>query len=302
MKYCPSCQTEYADDTLKFCLQDGTRLTDGAPGYSTVAFGEPETVVRPNAGEKMRFDIGNSGAENVPTRQNTQTSSFQPEPKSSNTALTILLTALGMLVIFGLVGAGAWLYFRKDQSGITQNTNNSTNSANQTFDNDLAKNSNAKKSPTPKTAANASVSNVFPNSANSATPPTIDSEQVKKEVSASLDNWKSQSESRNLNAYMASYADTVDYYKKSGASNSFVRNDKQRAFDKFDTIRVNLSNLSVTPDASGERATVTLDKEWQFSGAESSSSGKVRQQLSLRKIGGKWLITAEKDLKVYYIE
>ena len=30
MKYCPSCQITYADDSLRFCLQDGTGLLDYA--------------------------------------------------------------------------------------------------------------------------------------------------------------------------------------------------------------------------------------------------------------------------------
>ncbi len=38
MKQCPTCRTNYADDTLRFCLEDGTPLVDS---------GEQETVVRP---------------------------------------------------------------------------------------------------------------------------------------------------------------------------------------------------------------------------------------------------------------
>lgn len=291
MKNCPSCRTEYADDTLKFCLQDGTRLSDGFDDSPT----ESETVVSP----KMRFDIQDSSAQSFPPSQTTRISSIQPKPKSSNTFLIVLLTAFGMLLLFGGIGIGAWFYLKNNQTEVAKNTTNSTNTANQTFENDLPKNSNTKKTATPKPPTNSSVSNVI---TNTETPPEIDREQVKSDVSDSLDNWKSQAEAGDLNAFMDSYADKIDYYRKSGASSSFVRNDKQRAFTKFDSIRVDLSNISVTPDASGERATAVFDKEWQFSGAGSSSSGKVRQQMSLRKIGGRWLITGEKDLKVYYTQ
>jgi hypothetical protein len=65
---------------------------------------------------------------------------------------------------------------------------------------------------------------------------------------------------------------------------------------------MNISNLSVTPDATGERATAVFDKEWVFDGAEKSSSGKVKSELQMRKINGEWKITSERDLKVYYIE
>lgn len=302
MKYCPSCQTEYADDTLQFCLQDGTRLLIASSEPPTVAFGESETLVRPQS-EKMRFEIPNSGSANYPPNQRTSASAAPTaENSKSKTALTIFLTAFGMLLIFGLIGIGAWFYLKNNQTEIVKNSANSTNSVNQTFDNELNKNSAAKKSPTPKTSTNSAVSNVFSNKETSETPAKIDREQIETDVAESLENWKSQSEARNLDGYMNSYADTIDYYKKSGVSRSFVRNDKQRAFTKFDSIKVNLSNFAITPDASGESATAVFDKEWQFSGAESSSSGKVRQQLLLRKIGGRWLITGEKDLKVYYIE
>lgn len=301
MKYCPSCQTEYADDTLQFCLQDGTRLLIVSSEPPTVAFGESETLVRPQS-EKMRVEIPNSAANYPPNQVTSQSATPMAENRKSNTALTIFLTAFGMLLIFGLIGIGAWFYLKNNQTEIAKNSANPANSVNQTFDNDLNKNSAAKKSPTPKTPANSAVSNVFSNQETSEKPMKIDREQIETDVAESLENWKAQSEARNLNGYMNSYADTVDYYKKSGASRSFVRSDKQRAFTKFDSIEVNLSNFAITPDASGENATAVFDKEWQFSGAESSSSGKVRQQLSLRKIGGRWLITGEKDLKVYYIE
>src|SRR5688572_24809753 len=49
MKYCPSCQTQYTDTTLLYCLQDGTPLSDVAgarPQATDEAEHEPETVQR----------------------------------------------------------------------------------------------------------------------------------------------------------------------------------------------------------------------------------------------------------------
>lgn len=299
MKYCPNCRTEYTDNTLQFCLQDGTRLTAVSDDPPTVAFGESETVVAKRGGERMRFDVQDSGAESFQTNRVTQIPVAPTETKKSNTALTILLTAFGMLILFGAIGIGAWLYLRNNRTEIAKNTNNAPNAANQTFDNNLPKNSDAKKSPTPKTQNNSTNANAFSSDNKPTPPPQIDRERIKTDISQSLDDWKSQSESLDLDAYMNSYADTVDYYRKPRASRAFVRSDKQRAFTKFDSIRFDLSNMSVTPDASGENATAVFDKEWEFSGAEGVSTGKVRQQLSFKKIGGKWLITGERDIKVY---
>ena len=83
------------------------------------------------------------------------------------------------------------------------------------------------------------------------------------------------------------------------ASVAFVRADKLRAFTRYDSINIKLTNISISVDQAGEEATVTLDKEWDFKG-NGSSSGKVKQLLKLRKFNGQWLITAEKDLKVYF--
>ena len=92
MKICPNCQTRYTDDTLQFCLQDGTALLsdDAQTSMPTAVFNaEQETVV------KNRL----SGA-----------ADHQTAPKKSNTALVVVSTILAMLLIFG-IGIGAWLYF-----------------------------------------------------------------------------------------------------------------------------------------------------------------------------------------------
>ena len=82
---------------------------------------------------------------------------------------------------------------------------------------------------------------------------------------------------------------------KRGASVGFVRNDKQKAFSTYNDIEIDISNMRVSPDASGEKATVVFDKQWRFEGDEKISEGKVQQQLQLRKIGGAWKITAKID-------
>ena len=198
-----------------------------------------------------------------------------------------------MILVFGAIGIGAWLYFSKGKPEIAQNTD--VNSS------------------TPENArTNANInSSAFPSPNVSKTPfeegtptpiptPNVNPEEVKREVSNTINSWKSLAESRNLSAYMNNYADTIDYYNKKGASVSTVRADKQRAFTIYDTLEINLSNMRVTPDASGETATAVFDKQWYFEGDANSSEGKVQTQLRLRKIGGAWKITGEKDLKVYY--
>ena len=126
---------------------------------------------------------------------------------------------------------------------------------------------------------------------------------IRKAVSGTVSSWANAIESGNFNGHLSFYADTLDYYYNArGFSKNQVRADKQRAFEAFDNIEFNISNVRVTPDASGERATVVYDKEWVFENDERVSEGKVQSQLTLQKIGGRWLIVGERDLKVYYQE
>lgn len=303
MKQCPNCHTKYTDDTLKFCLQDGTLLinpTNTDTEIPTVAFTDSETLVTPRQVERLEVPIENSESHNWEQSRQTQVSEFQPETKKSNTLLAVALTAFVMLLLF-VGGIGMWFYLKNGQSDVVKN-NNKKSAANQ---NTTPKsNSNANVSTSPEVSPSPTVTPTsYPTATPTATPaPSFNPEQVQREVSEKISAWNKAIESYNLNGYMNYYADTVDYYTKKDVSLDFVRKDKQKAFSKFDYIKMDISNLRVTPDASGERATAVFDKEWNFEGEDSYSSGKVQSQLQLQKFSGRWLITGERDLKVYYKE
>ena len=83
---------------------------------------------------------------------------------------------------------------------------------------------------------------------------------------------------------------------------SKIREDRMRAFAKFNYISVQLSNINIQLDSTGQRATVTLDKTFDFRGDNNAFfNGSVQALLALTKLGGSWLITGEKELKVYYV-
>ena len=111
MKYCPSCQIVYADDTLRFCLQDGTGLlesVDNAPA-PTVDFSERETVIRQ---KPMTSDW-------QPNRV-TQGANIEKEAKKSYTFLAIIITALVMCLVFG----GIFAVWQMLGSSNSENANN----------------------------------------------------------------------------------------------------------------------------------------------------------------------------------
>jgi PAN domain len=105
MKICPSCQSTYTDESLRFCLQDGTDLASSDGGnYPTRDPGERETVVRR---DPITSDWEKSRVTQVaPIRQGT---------KSSNPLLIVTLTAFGMCILFGGIVA-AWLFVTYDRS------------------------------------------------------------------------------------------------------------------------------------------------------------------------------------------
>lgn len=307
MKICPQCRITYADDTLQFCLEDGARLVDDLSQVNetqTQVFPEIETVVGRQPG---RIEIGTAGEPRPPIldqSQVTRVSTLQPQAKKSNTVLAVGVTALAMLVIFGC-GIGGWLFLSgggRDTSATKNNNLGNTTNSDPYNSNSFISTSPTmppKSSPVP-TYTPATTSTATPNS---LPPPSIvDTQAVGQEVSNNLYAWKSMLESRNFNGYMGTYADRLDYYYTKGRLTAGqVKADKQRAFNLYRNFNVNISNMSTTVDPSGDRATVTFDKEWYFDRPGNPSRGKVRSQFQFTKINGRWLITGEKDLKVYYV-
>jgi hypothetical protein len=307
MKICPKCQTKYTDSTLKFCLQDGTELlgeSSGSGSHPTVSFEESETLVSGSKPEQISFDLNKTNDRNWQESQVTRVSNVPDQPNNSKTVIAVLATALVMFLLFGIVGIGTYLYINSGGTEVVTNRVGSNTNEQANADSIAGSQINSKtpadlnsKTPTPETSP-------IPDKTKEPTPTpeqVTDPGEIKKEVANRIYTWKSAAEAINLNSYMTNYAERIDYYRKNGASKSFVRSDKQKAFSKYDSIKVQISNISVKPGSDGQTAIAVIDKAWDFSGPVNNSSGKVRQQLKFKKSGDRWLITSEKDLKVYYV-
>lgn len=124
MKKCPQCGTEYSDVTLSFCLHDGTPLIVAAQGDApTVVLGETETVVpRRDAIRVPLAETQLSWGQSESTRVAVQPER-QPEKKTSNTALAVGLTVVGMLLLFGIIGIAAIVFLRNSEEAKLPNTN-----------------------------------------------------------------------------------------------------------------------------------------------------------------------------------
>ena len=294
MRRCPKCQTRYTDDTLQYCLQDGSRLTE---------YSEPADLTESLSAQAETGEVPTvvSRGRNWEQSQVTRVQSVAATGKSNSRAVIAVLAAvLAVLLISAVAGIGALLYFRKKDS-------NSSNSAVNGFDNSSANVSRnlsltPSRSPTltPRSTSSPGMANLLSNAPlTQSTPVPVDTEQIRRDVTDRIAYWKNRAEALDLGSYMDNYASTVDYYNRSGISREAVRNDKNRAFSQFTVMRISITNMSIAPGATGDTATAVFDKEWVFVGNR-TSSGKVRSQLQFRKLNGYWLITSEKDLKVYY--
>jgi eukaryotic-like serine/threonine-protein kinase len=125
-----------------------------------------------------------------------------------------------------------------------------------------------------------------------------DAAAVQKAVLNTLNGWVEAMGRHDLDAYMSYYAGTLDtYYKRSNISRDAVRADKARAFSRFATLDLKLSNVNIKADESGARVVVTYDKAYDFAEADGHRfSGTARSGLWLEKSGDRWLITSERDL------
>lgn len=117
MKICPACQAQYADATLSFCLQDGTPLVDGPQADTpTVVLGETETFVA-RSSQPASHAWQPSEVTRVQTLQ---------QPKTgSKTGIAVALTAVGMLLLFGVIGIAALIYMNSGRPPVANANTNS---------------------------------------------------------------------------------------------------------------------------------------------------------------------------------
>jgi TonB family protein len=142
MKYCPTCETRYDEEILRFCMKDGTPLLDEEePKFVALPSESIEdepiedagevTVVRrnipvPPEPESGRPRIVVPTYEEAREQPRVRTAPYNPERKS-NTAKVVILTIIGTLAVIGVAAAGIFM-LRRDNSGNSNlNANVNTN-------------------------------------------------------------------------------------------------------------------------------------------------------------------------------
>jgi len=306
MKRCPTCQSTYTDESLRFCLQDGAALTSVSGGGPTVPDQEKTLLI--NSRESARSSEAppteilspsimptiasprtpvTTPQSSRPTEMSAQDYAATQQQRPKSNALVIPITIAATVLVLVLGGLGAWLLLGGKQDN---------GSGNVRVDRDRTTGTQTSGSPT----ATATPTPVAQTPSPASSP--VNMTALKKDVTDTLNGWAQSSMERDIDAHMSYYADTLDiYYTKTNVSASVVQADRQRAYDTYSNLHIELSNILITPDPAGQLANAILDKTWSFESDEKSNSGSVQQEIRLAKKDGRWLIIGEKDVQVYYV-
>ncbi len=274
-KVCPKCNSTYTDETLNYCLTDGVPLvyeaSDGEK--SSGSWQEADTIFDAN----LKIHTPDSHVTS-PNSINDTTPKLRVNTGSFSTTQNInsrsyLFPLAGVLLTLSLIGGIFWWLYNVPAP--QQNIANKANTSE-------SKVSTVKRSSVQLTPERQNI--------------------VKKEVTDLLEEWRKSIERRDADANVKFYIDTLEtYYKESGIDKNHVRADRQRAIDRYQMISLQLDNLVISPE-SEESAIAIFDKTWNFKSAVKISTGSVQQEMYFIKQNGKWLISGEKDVKVYYIQ
>lgn len=223
--------------------------------------------------------------------------SFAEPPKRASRIGTVLGLLLVAVIAAG-ASALAWMLYIGGNSGGSATTNRraSTNT-----------NQRPRPSPTPTVATPTPTPTVDATNANLASPsPSVtpasllfDATRVAGEIGETLEGWTETTRDHDLDGHLDYYAPQLEaFYRQPNADRSVVRTRLRQAFEQYDELDIRISNLRVQLDATGQSATAIFDKKWRFEGT-AVSRGAVQQEIKLRKIDDRWLITSERDLRVY---
>jgi Bacterial SH3 domain len=101
MKQCPTCKNTYTDDSLAFCLSDGTTLVSSQTEEVTQQISAANNPIRVNIAPE--------------TSPNAFTPAIQPQPKGGKGWIIGALVGLFLLVIIGIGGVGAFVYMKSGE-------------------------------------------------------------------------------------------------------------------------------------------------------------------------------------------
>lgn len=254
------------------------------------------TQVRPTAADSKRIFAQSKFVSPQASEHLALSDSSEPPDRSRRSVLTCaggLVCAVFLLTI-GAIGSRMLFQEHNDLSTIPTKLN-------QDPANEAARSESVSVTPAATTQPSTFEPVASPLPTQSAIPKQVEG-YATREVEAALHGWVAASNAHDLDTHMSYYADTLDiYFGRSHVSSAFVRADRARAYTRYYKLDVRLSNLSIRlEDSPATHATAVFDKSFRFEG-DKVLSGSVQQTIWLTKTNGRWLITGEKDSRVYYL-
>ena len=127
-------------------------------------------------------------------------------------------------------------------------------------------------------------------------------EQAEQRVREVLAVWTSTELSNDLAGQVDCYAPTVaPFFQRRSATLREVAADKERTMKTYPLVkRYSLSNITFD-HADASRVVVSFDKSWEAHGSR-IFAGSERESVELRPLGGRWRITAERELQIYWVQ
>lgn len=310
MKRCPTCQRRYADDTLNFCLEDGTTLVQYNPSTDetlTLDAGEPppteilDPALAPTIGTQRDAKPAATVRQGARATRREEVQNFEhaaAAPPARSTTSVVALTVTATILLLALGGLGAWLLLRDTGGGTEIARDGGNTDARPTPTNTPDLRNGNMSTPTASPTPTASTPTPTP----TQTPTPRDPSGARGEVASALEGWRRTMSVPDVGAHMAYYAGTLHtYYNAKNVGVQVVRDNVARAFATYDSRNVRIDNLQIEVDSSGERAVATFDKTFEFKSARNTYAASGQNRFWFEKIGGRWLITGEKDLKIYYV-
>lgn len=292
MLYCNRCGNEMPGN-MRFCTDCGAEIVRMDRTGPTPSLGAP---TRPLSTAPINLQqLSPTQPVNMPENYTPQfgvprtehIASVTPSARSSSTARIVAITVGVMLLVFGVGGVGAWLWFRNSRSEVISSRASHVETGAPTTSSSSSNN----KRPSARLETTAP--------ATSQTDSRSNIPGITAEVVITLNEWAATTRAHDFAAHMSYYSDALDvYYGQKNVSIDVVRANRVKAFERYSTLDVQLSGIDVSLDATSTRATATFDKSWRFEGGK-TFTGSVRQIVWLGKFGNRWLITGEKDSLVY---
>lgn len=126
-------------------------------------------------------------------------------------------------------------------------------------------------------------------------------EEAQATLRAALNEWVAATNARDLGKQLSFYHPTMNaFYQRRNASVEEVRADRERVFERARSIDVRADSPNVKVSADGRTATMRFLKRYSIAGGGQDRSGTVVQELRWRRVGGKWRIISERDVKVVH--